>query len=214
MLRDSLGPAGRHCQRVGRSHSCRGLHREGLGRNKSLRTLPSRLFSLERLAEIRHLGSLSLASIRSRAPRRRSSPEESSLVSSFTSCFGTDCMLTANYLTVGGTNSSLFTGTMNFVPLTNSGMRLYNLTRRMLISLAPATGSYWLIPLQDVSVGGTSVGVSATSVAIDTGTSATSSHDSLEKTLALKHSPSPRPHWRTFKRHRSHIREDPELPAG
>lgn len=55
-------------------------------------------------------------------------------------------------MTVGGVNTTLFSGTMNYIPLTD-------------------TGSYWLIPLSAVKVGGSSVGVSFSAATIDTGTS-------------------------------------------
>jgi cathepsin D len=54
-------------------------------------------------------------------------------------------------ITIGSPNASLYTGSINWVPITDSG-------------------SYWLVPLQAVTVGGNSVSVSAKSVAIDTGT--------------------------------------------
>ncbi|KAM0755531.1 acid protease [Meredithblackwellia eburnea MCA 4105] len=55
-------------------------------------------------------------------------------------------------MTLGGTNSSLFTGDINFNSLTSSG-------------------SFWLIQLDDITVGGSSTSTSSSSVAIDTGTS-------------------------------------------
>jgi len=54
-------------------------------------------------------------------------------------------------MTVGGTNSSLYTGDINWVSLSSS--------------------QYWSIPLTDVTVGGTSLGLSEPAAVIDTGTS-------------------------------------------
>jgi hypothetical protein len=51
-------------------------------------------------------------------------------------------------MTVGAVNSTFFDGNLNWIPLTKE--------------------SYWLIPMDDVSVGGTSLGMSAASVTIDT----------------------------------------------
>lgn len=55
-------------------------------------------------------------------------------------------------MTVGGVNSSYFTGNINWIPIDQ-----------------PAT--YWKIPLQDVLVGGKSLNISNSGVVIDTGTS-------------------------------------------
>lgn len=55
-------------------------------------------------------------------------------------------------LTIGGVNSTLYSGNINYIPLTDAG-------------------SYWLIPMTDLKVGGTSTGISYPSVVIDTGTS-------------------------------------------
>lgn len=55
-------------------------------------------------------------------------------------------------LTIGGTNASLFTGAINYIPLVDAG-------------------SYWLIPLTDIKVGGVSSGVNFPATIIDTGTS-------------------------------------------
>ncbi|KAL8283138.1 hypothetical protein RQP46_005916 [Phenoliferia psychrophenolica] len=55
-------------------------------------------------------------------------------------------------LTLGGVNTSLFTGSMNYVPITDSG-------------------TYWLIPLQGITVGGSQVTTDNDPVAVDTGTS-------------------------------------------
>lgn len=54
-------------------------------------------------------------------------------------------------LTIGGTDTSAYTGDIQWIP----------------ISLP---GGYWSIPLDDVSAGGRSVGINASEVVIDTGT--------------------------------------------
>lgn len=54
-------------------------------------------------------------------------------------------------LTLGGTNTSLYSGSINWVNLSNEG--------------------YWSIPLQAVTIGNKSLGISASKVIIDTGTS-------------------------------------------
>ncbi|KAI5481256.1 hypothetical protein MNV49_004876 [Pseudohyphozyma bogoriensis] len=55
-------------------------------------------------------------------------------------------------MTIGGVNSSLYTGDFNWVPLVDNG-------------------TYWLIPLDGITVQGVSTGITDSSVAIDTGTS-------------------------------------------
>ncbi|KAK4700231.1 hypothetical protein P7C70_g6019, partial [Phenoliferia sp. Uapishka_3] len=55
------------------------------------------------------------------------------------------------YLTIGNVNSTLFTGTMNYIPLSNAG-------------------TYWNIPLDDLSVQSQSLGLTAAAAVIDTGT--------------------------------------------
>lgn len=66
----------------------------------------------------------------------------------------TDLIEPGGYLTIGGLNSTLYQGEVNWVPLTDAG-------------------SYWLIPLDGITVRGSSLGItSTTGVAIDTGTCA------------------------------------------
>lgn len=52
------------------------------------------------------------------------------------------------FLTVGGINTTLFNGTINYIPTTNT--------------------LYWEIPLDNVYIGGTPVGISSTGAYIDT----------------------------------------------
>ncbi|GAA6059356.1 hypothetical protein JCM10212_003254 [Sporobolomyces blumeae] len=54
-------------------------------------------------------------------------------------------------LTIGGVDTSAFSGTMNWIDI-----------------VQPA--GYWAIPLQDITIGGTSLGISADQAVIDTGT--------------------------------------------
>lgn len=53
-----------------------------------------------------------------------------------------------NSMTVGGINTTLFTGTMNWIPLTSQ--------------------SYWTIPLDNVGVAGNQLGISSANAVIDT----------------------------------------------
>lgn len=55
-------------------------------------------------------------------------------------------------MTVGGTNTFLYSGSISWNPVNS-------------------LGSLWQIPLQDISLGGKSLGISSTSVVIDTGAS-------------------------------------------
>lgn len=55
------------------------------------------------------------------------------------------------YLTVGGLNTSQYTGSINWIDL-------------------DTPVGYWYIPMQDISVGGQSLGISENQVVIDTGT--------------------------------------------
>lgn len=55
-------------------------------------------------------------------------------------------------LTIGGVNATLYSGPINYIPLVDAG-------------------SYWLIPLTDIKIGGVSTGVNFPSTIIDTGTS-------------------------------------------
>lgn len=61
-----------------------------------------------------------------------------------------DAVVPGGTMTVGGTNSSLYSGSINYVSLTES--------------------QYWSIPLDGISVGGTSLGITDPGVVIDTGT--------------------------------------------
>jgi cathepsin D len=54
-------------------------------------------------------------------------------------------------MNIGFTNSSLYTGSINYIPLVNAG-------------------TYWLVPLSNIKVAGASLSLSAPSVTIDTGT--------------------------------------------
>lgn len=55
-------------------------------------------------------------------------------------------------MTVGGTNSSLYTGPINWIPINQ-----------------PA--AYWKIPLQAITIGGVDLGLNSSGVVMDTGTS-------------------------------------------
>jgi cathepsin D len=52
------------------------------------------------------------------------------------------------FLTIGGVNTTMFSGQLNYIDVTAE--------------------TYWLIPLQDIQVGGSSLGISASNVIIDT----------------------------------------------
>lgn len=54
-------------------------------------------------------------------------------------------------MNIGHVNSTLYTDPINYIPLINSG-------------------TYWLIPLDNIKVAGVSLGVTSKSVTIDTGT--------------------------------------------
>lgn len=58
-------------------------------------------------------------------------------------------VVSGGYLTLGDVNSTLFTGKMNFIPLSNSG-------------------TYWNIPLSNVAVQGTALNVNSSAAVIDT----------------------------------------------